>query len=233
MERIDIVAITSSPHRDGNSVTLAREAIKGCMEKGAEIDEIHLPDHDIEFCKGCMSCLSGDRCILDDDLNALRKRLENADGLILSSPTHGLQPNAIWKNFFDRIGLYSVYRSSLKGKYCIGISTAGGVGAKKVAKDLPKVCDGFFGGGFRTGYMGVHLGDGNVMDHPDDLRMARALGRKLVDDIRKGRKYPFQNLTSRIVSSLVISKVMRKNLHRNRNGSMKGAYEYGRSHGNI
>ena len=54
-----IMGIASSPHRDGNSVTLLREALKGAQEAGAETEEIYLPDYDIRYCKGCMGCLGG------------------------------------------------------------------------------------------------------------------------------------------------------------------------------
>ena len=59
-----IVGIASSPHRNGNSVGLLREALKGAQEAGAETEEVYLTDYDITYCKGCMSCLSTDRCAI-------------------------------------------------------------------------------------------------------------------------------------------------------------------------
>jgi multimeric flavodoxin WrbA len=47
-----IIGVASSPHRNGNSVTLLREALKGAREAGAETEEIYLPDYDIQYCQG-------------------------------------------------------------------------------------------------------------------------------------------------------------------------------------
>ena len=59
-----------------------------------------------------------------------------ADGLILGSPSYGIRPNAIMKNFLDRIGLFNAYAAMFGDKYIVGVSTAGGIGAKQVAKQL-------------------------------------------------------------------------------------------------
>lgn len=225
-----IIGIASSPHRNGNSVTLLREALKGAREAGAETEEIYLPDYDIRYCQGCMSCLSSDRCALPDDLNMLREKLTEADGLILSSPTYGLAPNAMMKNFSDRIGMHSVYRSLLGDKYVAGIATAGAVGARKTAKKLTGITDGFHRNGRISGVLGIALGHG---DATAALPQARDLGRKIVDDIQTQRKYPFQKLLESLVRALVLKPLMRKNVLEHKTGAMKGVYEYWLAKGYI
>jgi multimeric flavodoxin WrbA len=225
-----IIGIASSPHRNGNSVTLLREALKGAQEAGAEMEEIYLPNYDIRYCKGCMNCLSSDRCAIPDDLNELREKLVEADGLILSSPTYGLAPNARMKNFSDRIGMHSVYRSLLGNKYVAGIATAGAVGARKTAKMLTGIVDGFHRNGRISGILGVSIGHG---DATAALPQARDLGRKIVDDIQTQRKYPFQKLLESLVRALILKPLMRKNVLEHKNGEMKGVYEYWLAKGYI
>ena len=73
-----------------------------------------------------MRCMATGRCGLADDAMALRDKLYESDGIILASPSFGVQPDARMKNFLtDRIGMFTVYTSSLGGKYFAGISTAG------------------------------------------------------------------------------------------------------------
>jgi multimeric flavodoxin WrbA len=132
-----IIAILSSPSNNGNTSVLAREAIKGAKAQGASVEEINLIDYNIEFCRGCMLCMRTGKCSIKDDLEILRKKVYQADGIILASPTYGRIPNARMKNFIiDRLGMFTVYTSSLGGKYFLGFSTAGGIGTKKSCKRI-------------------------------------------------------------------------------------------------
>jgi multimeric flavodoxin WrbA len=212
-----IIGIASSPHRNGNSVKLLREALRSAKETGAEIEEIYLPDYDIQYCKGCLNCLSGDRCAIPDDLNLLREKLVEADGLILSSPTYALAPNAMMKNFADRIGMYSVYRSLLGDKYVARIATAAVIGARKTAKMLTRIADGFHRNGRVSGILGVYVGHG---DAAASLPQAHELGRKMAKDIRTQKKYPFQRLSVNLLNALVLKRLMRKNVLENEDGKM-------------
>jgi multimeric flavodoxin WrbA len=221
--KIKIVGIISSPHKYGNSAKLTQNVLMGAKEMGADIEEIYLPDFNLKYCKGCLSCVSGNACVLNDDLNYLRNILITSDGIIMSSPCYGLEPNAIMMNFLQRIGIYTVYRSALKDKYVVGISTAGAVGAKKVAKQLTGISDGLFGGGKRTGALGVKIGFKTV---DRKLVKAQKLGKKLVQDISRQKRFRFQNLMSKFISRVIISKVMKRNINENKTGRMRGVYLY-------
>jgi multimeric flavodoxin WrbA len=222
--KVQIIGIISSPHRNGFSATLTRKALNAAKKEGANIEEIYLPDFDIQYCRGCLRCVSGDKCVLNDDLNTLRNKLEKVDGIIISSPTYGLNPNALMMNFIQRIGIYAVYRSSLAKKYIVGISTAGAIGSKKVAKSLTDITDGLFEVGYRTGNLGAKIGEGNIDEK--DLNKAQELGKKLVQDIKTQKKYRFQKLWTKFLSAVAIKPTMRKNLRENKASSMQGAYNY-------
>ncbi|TFF97991.1 MAG: flavodoxin family protein [Promethearchaeota archaeon] len=228
---IKVVSVISSPHKNGFSATLTRNASEAAQKEGAEIEELYLPDFDLKYCKGCMNCLTGDKCALDDDLNMLRGKLEAVDGIIISSPTYAITPNAIMMNFLQRVGIYSVYRSSLSDKYIVGISTAGAIGANKVAKTLTEITDGLFEVGYRTGYLGVKIGEGNI--DKSDLTKAQKLGKKLVQDIRIQKHYRFQKLPIKLLSIIAIKPKMRKNLIENKKTSMRGVFKYLRKNGKI
>ncbi|MBD3195510.1 MAG: flavodoxin family protein [Candidatus Lokiarchaeota archaeon] len=228
---INIVTIISSPHRKGYSATLARKAMNAAKEEGVDVEEIYLLDYNIKYCSGCMNCVSGNKCTLGDELNLLRSKLEKAEGIIISSPTYALMPNAIMMNFIQRIGIYSAYRSSLAGKYIVGISTAGGVGSKKVAKYLTEITDGLFDLGYRSGILGVKVGHDDLK--PEDLDQAADLGKKLIQDIITKRKFRFQKLFSKLLSIIVLKPIMKKNLKENGEKEMQGVYEYLKEKGKI
>jgi hypothetical protein len=127
------------------------------------------------------------------------------------------------KNFMDRIGIWNAYRSALAGKYVLSISTAGAAGAVKTARIVAGICDGFFGYGITSGLLGVRVGRA---ESKDTKQRARRLGMKLVHDAGRRRKAPFAKVPDRIIGALVLKPMMAKNLMSNREGSMKGVYEY-------
>ncbi len=226
---VKIVGIISSPSREGNTAVLVREALQAASTQGAEVEEVFLPEHNLRFCQGCSRCLVEGRCPQPDDFEEIRAKVYAADGLILGSPTYGDAPNAIMKNFFDRLGLYTVFTSSLAGKYFVGISTASAMGASGVAKKLTGVVGGPFGALFARAYvsgsLGVARGGKRVEEKSAALDKARRLGRHLADDIRRGRRYPFQNLVGRAISALLMRSAFEKSIKSFRHREMKAVYE--------
>ncbi|VBB07549.1 nadph-dependent fmn reductase [Lucifera butyrica] len=221
---IKIVGVISSSHHNGNSATLAREALKGAAEEGAQVTEIYLPKQRVEFCTGCLKCLEG-KCPFSDDFETLRKLVYEADGIIFSSPTFATAPNAIMKNFIDRLGMYERFTSSLGGKYIVGIATAGHTGAKKVAMGLTCLArDGIFKRGYVSGILGINIGSDRVVNDAGKLMLARNLGKKITRDIKTYNKYPFQNLIGRWINCLFVRPHFYKVILKNKDGSMKAVY---------
>lgn len=221
---IKIVGVISSSHFKGNSATLVREALKGAEEEGASVTEIFLPKHRIEFCTGCMKCLE-EKCHFSDDFEALRKLLYNADGIIWGSPTFAVAPNAIMKNFIDRLGMFERFTSSLGGKHMAGISTAGSMGAKKVAKGLTSIAtDGIFQRGYMSGILGVSIGGGNILEDVNTLRKAHELGKKITMDIKNDKNYSLQNPFGRLINHFFVKPHFLKVILTNKEGRMKAVY---------
>jgi len=223
---ISIIGIISSPHRNGNSASLARKVLEGARSMGVNTEEIYLPDYSLDFCRGCMSCCSGEKCIINDDLNPIIEKIIGCDGMVLSSPTYGLSPNALMMNFMQRAGIYCVYRSALGGKYTVGVASAGRFGAKKVAKELSKFADGLFKAGYKVGVIGARGAEEGWGGVESYFPKAEELGKKLVRAIIKGKKYLHQGLFMKVLGALFMHKIMKKNLEKNRDGAMKGVYEY-------
>ena len=100
------VVVEASPKREGNSVTLAKEFIKGLQENSsAEVAELYLEDMDIKFCTGCWSCikLGEPDCVIDDDMTATYPKLLEADVIALATPIYWWHINAQMKKFIDRL----------------------------------------------------------------------------------------------------------------------------------
>lgn len=220
-----IVGVISSARSKGNTVALVREALKGAEESGAEVKEIYLPDYRLEYCTGCQLCMSSGKCCFNDDFEKVKNLLNEADGIILGSPTYAGSINAIMKNFIDRLGLFERMTSSLLGgKYTVGISVCSGMGARKVAKELASAAsNSLFRRGYNSGYLGVSAGIRDIREDPEAMGKAHKLGAKLAGDIKSGRKYPLQNPVGRLVNAIMRGN-MRRVISANSEGRLKAVY---------
>ncbi len=220
-----ILGIISSPRRNGNTAVLVREALKGAKDKNVEVEEIYLPDLKIDYCKGCFTCISKGLCPINDDFPALRKKILDADGIIISSPSYGLAPTACMKTFLERIGMYNAYTSSLSGKYVISISSAGAMGASKVAGELAGlVANGVFKRGYISGLLAVNVEYSQTCTNDKILQQAYMLGQKITDDIIGKKQYPFQNIPKRLLNKFILKRVFTRNILQHKNGMMKAVY---------
>jgi hypothetical protein len=111
---------------------------------------------------------------------------------------------------------------------------------KKVAKELAyNSTFGIFKKAYASGYFGVLLGKKNfdgikrVEDCPLVLKKAYRLGEKIVNDFEKNKKYIFQNLIGTIISALILKRIMKKNLLKNKDGYMKAVYENVKKRGDL
>lgn len=52
----NVLLISTSPRKGGNSEMLAEAFAKGAAESGNQVEKINLYDKTIGFCKGCLTC---------------------------------------------------------------------------------------------------------------------------------------------------------------------------------
>ncbi len=125
----------------------------------------------------------------------------------------------------DRLGQYAFLTSMFGGKYVIGIATASSFGAAKAAGHLAaSIRDSVFRRAYVSGTLGVHLRGRHVSALPQELRKARALGRKMASDIQSGRRFPFQNLIGRLPNALFLRPLIKQAIVKNKQ-AMSGVYE--------
>lgn len=81
-----ILVISTSPRKGGNSDMLAEELIRGAREAGNDVEKVTLYDKTIGFCKGCLTCQSTQRCVIHDDADTIAQKMLNADVLVFATP---------------------------------------------------------------------------------------------------------------------------------------------------
>lgn len=133
-----VVAVQSSPNLEGLTSKLAQAVLRGVGAEGGETELIHLNSLDIKTCIACDRgwgrCRDEGICILEDDFEALRRRINEADAFAFATPVYFGDLSESAKSFLDRLRRVESFsgRSSFDGKKAIGIASAGGSGGGAV-----------------------------------------------------------------------------------------------------
>lgn len=105
-----VVAFNGSARKDGNTAMLIREVFKALEAEGIETELVQLSGKKIQGCIACYKCaenLDG-RCAVDvDSANGFIAKMQEADGIILASPTYFADMSAGLKALIERSGIVS------------------------------------------------------------------------------------------------------------------------------
>jgi multimeric flavodoxin WrbA len=104
---VKVVAFNGSPREDGNTAILIQHVLKVLQEEGIETEFIQLGGQLIHGCMACGTCvkLQNRECkITEDNVNVYLKKMIEADGIILGSPTYFSMMTSELKALIDRAG---------------------------------------------------------------------------------------------------------------------------------
>lgn len=118
---MNVLAISSSPRKGGNSDVLCDEFLRGAAEKGHKTKKIRLAEKKIAPCLACYSCLDSHTCVRADDMAEVFEALKEADVIVLASPVYFYSVCGQMKIMIDRC---LVDHQSLKDKIFYFIVTA-------------------------------------------------------------------------------------------------------------
>ncbi|TFG22242.1 MAG: flavodoxin family protein [Promethearchaeota archaeon] len=107
------IGIVGSPRKDGNTAYLTKQVLDGLEEK-FETEMIFLKDQEINPCEACHSCIKEEKCIIEDDMQELYKKLKEASVIILSSPVHMGGITSRLRMFMER--MWHLRKGQLKDK---------------------------------------------------------------------------------------------------------------------
>ncbi|OPX81938.1 MAG: Iron-sulfur flavoprotein [Methanosaeta sp. PtaB.Bin087] len=102
-----VVAFNGSARRNGNTAILVRRALEELEKEGIETELVQLAGERIRGCTACRGCVANQdgRCTIDDDVvNECIRKMVEADGIILASPTYFADVSAEMKALIDRAG---------------------------------------------------------------------------------------------------------------------------------
>ena len=93
--------INCSPVRGGATAEIAHIAA-GKLAERYDTKIICIDDYRFAFCKGCRSCHTTARCVLQDDVPAIMEEYAQADVILSVSPSYWADIPGQFKAFIDR-----------------------------------------------------------------------------------------------------------------------------------
>ena len=180
-----ILALSASPHANGNSAHLIDELLAGAREAGADTERLDVNLMEIRGCQGDFICKKAGRCALKDDMQIVYDKIDRADAVVFASPVYMGDVNAQLKTVLDRLFPYvdmNLASRIVPPKRSVLIATQAQPDGKVFLDQLaafPKVLKAL-GFGEAEIFLGTGLGGPDAAAKRPDLEAgARELGRKL------------------------------------------------------
>ncbi len=97
-----IIIISASPRKNGNSDILCDRFAQGAQESGHRVEKIFLTSKQIGYCRGCGVCNATHQCVQKDDMTEILDKLVAADVIVLATPVYFYSMDGQMKTFIDR-----------------------------------------------------------------------------------------------------------------------------------
>ena len=99
----NILVLSSSPRKSGNSDILCEQFMKGAKESGHNTEKIYISDMKINYCTGCGVCNTTGKCVQNDEMEKLCEKILKADVIVFATPVYFYSMCGQMKVFIDRL----------------------------------------------------------------------------------------------------------------------------------
>ena len=108
---MNVVAISGSARKDGNTAILVGKVFEELEKEGIDTELVQLAGQEVNGCVACFRCFANRdrRCaVMGDFVNVCIEKMDQADGIILASPTYFATVTTELKALMDRAGLVGI-----------------------------------------------------------------------------------------------------------------------------
>ena len=124
-----VLMLNGSPRANGNTALALKELEKVFTAEGIEVETVQLGNKPIRGCVACGGCYKAGRCVLDDSLEELAGKFQEADGLVVASPVYYASANATLIAALDRLFYSTRFDKTMKVGASIAVARRGGCSA--------------------------------------------------------------------------------------------------------
>ena len=189
--RTKVVAFNGSARKDGNTAILLRTVLKELEAEGIETELIQLSGAKIHGCLSCRECSKrkDHRCGQTGDMgNAYIEKMEEADGILLGSPTYVADISPEIKALMDRACLVSkanggIFRRKV-GAAVVAVRRAGAIHAFDALNHFFQISEMIIPG---SSYWNIGIGReiGDVEKDEEGIQTMKTLGQNMAGLLKK------------------------------------------------
>lgn len=124
-----VLLLNGSPHAEGSTATALHEMEKVFQANGIETEIVQVGNQAVRGCVACGSCVKTGKCIVEDCVNEVAKKFEEADGLVVGSPVYYASANATLVAVLDRLFYSTHFNKTMKVGASVVSARRGGLSA--------------------------------------------------------------------------------------------------------
>ena len=124
-----VLMLNGSPRKGGNTSIALAEIEKVLANEGIDVEIMQVGNKEIRGCKGCLYCKEHGKCVMDDIVNEVAEKLENADGLVIGSPVYYASANGTLICLLDRLFYSTKFNKTMKVGASVAVARRGGCSA--------------------------------------------------------------------------------------------------------
>ncbi|MBU1735223.1 MAG: flavodoxin family protein [Verrucomicrobia bacterium] len=192
----EILILSGSPKKDGNTATLVDWFAEGARSKGARVEIVRTAflKYKSSGCTSCRACqkLAGYECVINDEARPVLAKMAKVDVIVMATPLYFFGASAQLKRVFDR--MFSLYKwdnkagtmqTPLKGKTLVLMASAfEDVGLDALSKPFALTAK-YTGMKFASLLVPNAGVSGDIKNKPGMRRKAMELGKKVAQAQRK------------------------------------------------
>lgn len=133
---MNILAISCSPRKNGNTVAILEEVLRGARGKNADAELYSVSGKNLQPCDGCWACANSGKCHITDDMQELYEKIIMADGLIFGTPIYFWGMTGQAKSILDRTIALNQPGRNLTNKVAGVVAVCGSLGLVDALKDF-------------------------------------------------------------------------------------------------
>lgn len=118
MSKLKVLMLNGSPRENGNIALAFREMENVFKDNDVEVENILIGKKDIRGCIACEWCREHSKCVVNDIVNELAVKFEEADGIVLGSPVYYGSANGTMLSLLQRL----FYSTSFDKSFKVGAS---------------------------------------------------------------------------------------------------------------
>ena len=124
-----VLMLNGSPRAEGNTALALKEMEPIFRAAGIETEIVHVGNKAIRGCAACGYCFTNGKCAIDDVVNELAEKFEEADGLVLGSPVYYASANGTLVSLLDRLFYSTRFDKTMKVGASVVVARRGGLSA--------------------------------------------------------------------------------------------------------